>query len=68
MSKKSEARQRFVAMVKVTIDTMVPLRAKSFEDAIVEARALKEKDVVEFDTDFNDGSIEVSGILDDSVK
>ena len=55
-------------MVKVVVMTMVPLRAKTFEEAVAEAKALKERDVVDFDTDFNDGAIEIEGILDESVK
>ncbi len=59
---------RFSASVKVIIITNIPLRAKTFEEAINEAKALKERDVVSFETDFNAGSIEVTAVQDDSVE
>jgi len=67
MPRKSEVSKKFSAMVKVTIFTTVSLRAKSYEEAIAEARQIKERDVVSFDTDFNDGSIDISAIFDDTV-
>ena len=62
-SKPPKPTDKFVAFVRVVVDTTVSLRAKTFEDALVEAKALKERDVVEFDGDFNDGSIDVTGVL-----
>ena len=60
-------KDRFGHMVKVTIFTTVSLQAKSYEEAIAEARQIKERDVVSFNTDFNDGSIDISAIFDDTV-
>lgn len=68
MSSKSDATKKFTANMKVTVLTEVPLRAKSYADAIVEAHELKERDIVEFSTDFLDGKIEVECVRDSSVE
>lgn len=62
-AKKPSKTDQFDAFVRVTIDTTVPLSAKTFEDALQEAQELKERDVVSFDTDYNDGRIEVTAVL-----
>lgn len=54
--------KEYFVSVKVLVDTTVTVRAESFEDALIKGRELDVKDVVEFDTDYNDGSIEVSGV------
>ena len=54
--------KEYTVNVKVTVDTNVTINAPSYEEALVKARELGVKDVVEFDTDFNDGSIAVTGI------
>ena len=61
--KPPKATDKFVAFVRVTVETTVALRAKTFEEAIIEAQGLKERDIVSFVGDFNDGSIDVTGIL-----
>lgn len=48
--------------VKVTVDTNISISAKTYEEALQKARALEVKDVVEFDTDYNDGSIAITGV------
>jgi hypothetical protein len=58
-----KTREQFDAFVRVTVETTVRPSAKTFEEAIAEAKTLRERDVMSFDTDFNDGSIEVTAIL-----
>lgn len=50
-------------MVRVEVETNISIRASSYEEALEQARQLGVKDVVEFDTDFNDGNIRVTGIF-----
>ena len=62
-AKTPKKTDQFDAFVRVTVETTVSLRAKTFEDAIAEAQALKERDIVSFDGDYNDGAIEVTAVL-----
>lgn len=59
MAKKSKT---YEVQVKVMVDTTVLVSANTYEDAIAKARDLGVKDIVEFDTDFNDGNIAILGI------
>jgi hypothetical protein len=54
----------FTVQVTVEVFTTVEIKAASLEEAITEARKLGVKDVVEFDGEFNDGSIEVTGAFE----
>ena len=53
----------FIIAVKVILDTTVEIKAESLEEALKQGRELGLRDVVEFDGDFNDGSIEVTGVF-----
>lgn len=58
-----KARKTFDVWVKVTVETVIPIKAETFEEALAEARTYGVRDVVSFDTDFNDGGIEVTGVM-----
>lgn len=49
--------------VKVKVDTILEIKAASFEEALQKAAGYGVKDVVEFDTDYCDGEIEVTGVF-----
>lgn len=65
MAKKNKT---FNVTVKVTVETVIDISAESYEQALEKAREYSVKDVVDFDTDYNDGSIEISGIYDPNVR
>lgn len=65
MAKKNK---EFNVILKVVVETEISISADSYENALIKARELGVKDVVEFDTSFNDGSIEISGIYDQNVR
>jgi hypothetical protein len=48
--------------LKVVVDTDIEIKAKSYEEALEKARQIKVRDVVEFDTCFNDGSVSITGV------
>lgn len=52
----------YTIQLKVMVDTCLDIKADSYEDAIKKAREIGVKDVVDFDTDYNDGSIAVVGV------
>lgn len=60
--------KKFTAIMKVEVETEVEIFAENYEQAIAKARELNVRDVVDFDTSYNDGKIEISGILDNSVR
>lgn len=51
-------------MVSVKVDTAIEVKASSFEEALERVRDYKVKDVVEFDTDFIDGDIKITGVYE----
>ncbi len=65
MAKKNK---EFNVILKVVVETEISISADSYENALIKARELGVKDVVEFDTSFNDGSIEIGGIYDQNVR
>ena len=65
---KNDRKKRFSATLRVIVITEVPLRAKTYEDAVKEAHELQERDIVEFSTDFLDGSIKVASVNRTDVK
>lgn len=48
--------------LKVMVETSLEVSAESYEAALEKARNFGVKDVVEFDSPYNDGSISVIGI------
>lgn len=46
----------------VNVETVVEISAQSYEEALSKAREYDVKDIVEFDTVFNDGSVQVVGV------
>lgn len=65
MAKKNK---KFNVIVKVSVETELEISAESYEQALEKAREYNVKDVVDFNTPFNDGNISVSGIYDPSVS
>lgn len=61
MNKKKQ--QTYTVMVSITLDTTVHIKAESMEEAIAEAKLLEVTEVVQFDGDHNDSSIEVTGVF-----
>lgn len=53
----------YTVSVDITLSTTVDIKAESFEEALAEARELKVPDVVEFEGDYCDGDIAVSGVF-----
>ena len=60
MKKKQES---YEVTFTVKVTTSVPITASSFEDAIDKAREYIVKDIVDFDTDFIDGDLEIDGVF-----
>jgi sugar/nucleoside kinase (ribokinase family) len=56
-------KERYEVYVKVIVETSLNISADSFEEAIAKAKEYGVKDVVDFDTAYNDGSIEIIGVL-----
>lgn len=54
----------FSVSLLVKVDTNIKIQADSLEQAIEKARLYEVKDIVEFDTEYNDGSIKVTGAYD----
>lgn len=48
--------------VQVEVHTEIEVKAESYEEALEKARELGVKDVVDFDTSFNDGNVRVTGV------
>lgn len=61
-------KKTFHVIVRVEIETELEVQGENYEEALTKARELKAKDVVEFDTPFNDGGIVISGIYDPNAK
>lgn len=62
MAKKQTEYQ---VIVKVTIETVLKIVANSFEEALSKAGEFGVRDVVSFDTEYNDGDIRVVGVFKD---
>lgn len=60
MTKKKN--KTFNVSLKVIVETDLEISAESFEEALAKAREFGVKDVVEFDSSFNDGSVAVMGV------
>lgn len=54
-------KQTYTLMVKINLDLGVKISADSLENAIAQGRELGVEDVINFDHDYNDGSIKLSG-------
>jgi hypothetical protein len=60
---KTAPQQAHMAFMTVTLELGVPLKAKTLEDALTEARALKATDIVDLSgLDHNDSSVSVQGV------
>lgn len=53
----------YTVSLRIVVETNIEVPAENYEQAISKAREIKVKDVVEFDTDFNDGNIAILGIF-----
>lgn len=60
MSKKKN--KMYQVYFNVNVETVVEISAQSYEEALSKAREYDVKDIVEFDTVFNDGSVQVVGV------
>lgn len=60
MAKKKQ--KKFTVIVKVVVETELDIAADSYEEALAKAGEYTVKDVVEFDTPFNDGNIAIGGV------
>lgn len=56
----------FNVMAKLKLECGIDIKAASLEDAVEQARKLKATDFVEVIGDFNDSSIEVFGVFENS--
>ena len=59
---KQPKKTKYTVLVKVMVETELLISAESFEEALADAKTYDVKDVVEFHTPYNDGSIEVVGV------
>ena len=53
----------FTVQFDLKLVTTLDLRADSLEEAITKAREYSVKDLVEFDSDYIDGEVEVTGVF-----
>lgn len=53
---------------KVIVDTTIQISAESYEQALTKAREYSVRDLVAFDTGFNDGSVAVTGVFNSSEE
>ena len=53
----------FTVYAKVTIECGITIKAESFEDALERSKELKEADFVDVFQDYNDGSLEITGVF-----
>lgn len=58
--------KNFTVWADVKINCGTDIKAESLEDAIAQARTLKEEDFVEVFENFNDGSVTVTGITENT--
>jgi len=58
----------FTVYAKVFVETNTTIRAKDLRDAAEQALGLTERDFVEFDGDFMDGSIKVTALYEEEDK
>ena len=63
MSKKLKT---FMVYATVTIQCGHSIKAESLEDAIMQSRGLKETDFVDVFEDYNDGSLDVTGVFENT--
>lgn len=54
----------YVGMVRVNLDTTVEVKAESFEDALIMLRNFDVTDIVTFDGDHNDSTVEITGVFE----
>lgn len=66
MAKKKNS--TYDVLVNVRVETSITVAADSYEEALAKARDLKVKDVVELDTDFNDGDIAIVGVFNNNEE
>lgn len=68
MSNRKPKHKTYDVSVKVVVDTTISITASSYEEALTKARELGVRDVVEFDTDFNNGSVAITGVYNFSEE
>lgn len=61
MSKKKLT--NFIISVKIILDTDFSITAENFEQALLKAAEVKVTDVVEFEGNHNDSSIDITGVF-----
>ena len=64
--KSAKKRRTFAVGLGIRIWTEIEVEASTYEEALEKARKLELKDIVDFDTPFNDGGMDIISLYDSS--
>lgn len=60
----TKKRKEFTINFLIKLDTSIQIEATTFEEALEKARTKGVRDMIEFDSEYSDGSIKVIGVYD----
>lgn len=61
-------KKNYTAYFKVVVDLSIEITAESYEQALEKARKINVRDMVDFDADYEDGSIAVTGMYNEKEE